>query len=157
MSYLMNFKEQNGGKMSQVNWNGFINKFGDNCHTKFEEMTRKIFRIGVLKDATRNLIGLSNSPGIEVEPVEFEGQKISFQSKFFTERDRITEKAVPVAVSYCCRTAAAAGCGAAADDGAAWAAGRNEHVSIDKNPDGRGCEGIPANAGSGSLGCQRTG
>lgn len=82
----MNFKEQNGGKMSQVNWNGFINKFGDNCHTKFEEMTRKIFRIGVLKDATRNLIGLSNSPGIEVEPVEFEGQKISFQSKFFTER-----------------------------------------------------------------------
>lgn len=70
--------------MSMINWNKFQEKFGKNCHDEFENLARMIFRIEELNDPYINLIQLSNQAGIEVEPVEYNGEKISFQAKFFT-------------------------------------------------------------------------
>lgn len=64
--------------MSMINWNRFQEKFGKNCHDEFENLARMIFRIEELNNPHINLIQLSNQAGIEVEPVEYNGEKISF-------------------------------------------------------------------------------
>lgn len=70
--------------MSSINWNTFQAKFGENCHVKFENLARMIFKIKELNDPYINLVQLPNQAGIEVEPVSNGKEKISFQAKFFT-------------------------------------------------------------------------
>lgn len=75
-----------GVYMSSINWNKFQEKFGNSCHNEFESMARMIFKIKELNNPNITLNQLSNQAGIEVEPIEYGKDKISFQAKFFTNQ-----------------------------------------------------------------------
>lgn len=65
-----------------ISWENFQN-FNANKNLAFEDITRMIFKKKYLNDVNYNLNSAPNNPGIEAEPVVYNGKYIGYQAKFF--------------------------------------------------------------------------
>jgi|SRR3989337_1137421 len=67
--------------MTGLNWNIFKTKFHERERTAFESLSYMLFcyehdiKIGIFR--------FKNQTGIETDPLEYKGEKIGFQAKYF--------------------------------------------------------------------------
>jgi len=70
--------------MAELNWNVFKSKFNGKETSSFESLAYQLFCIEYKNDL--GIFRFKNQTGIEAEPIEYEGNHIGFQAKFYNTK-----------------------------------------------------------------------